>query len=258
MPRGRASCHRSPSPLARGAAVLSVGLALLSGMGLAGAMPASAHARKADIPFARAAHSVRDNAQPTRIAHAVSRCLDGGCSWHVLGGVDWQREITDTWCGPASTRIALSVLSWRTRIRVPSQAQLAAFLGTTKAGTKSIDRVVAALNYYGATRWYEAKRIPGDDATPAQRELLREDIEFDVLHGYALVANVWSGWRPAGYPDGPIEHYVAVVGYGDSGSSAIIADPASGLRGFERVPETYVISTSSLATWIAGSTGYAA
>jgi Peptidase_C39 like family len=158
------------------------------------------------------------------------------------------------YCGPASTKIALSA-----RMTPPSQNTLAASLGTTTNGTDDTANVVATLNRYLGTTWYERKPV-NDPPTQAQRDLLKQDLVFDVDRGWAIVANVVSGWRPPGYPSGTIYHYVAVVGYADGGNSAVIADPAgagAGGSGWTNVPKTYTISTYDLGTWI-GMKAYAA
>jgi hypothetical protein len=158
------------------------------------------------------------------------------------------------YCGPASTKIALSA-----RMTPPSQNTLAASLGTTTNGTDDTANVVATLNRYLGTTWYERKPV-NDPPTQAQRDLLKQDLVFDIDRGWAIVANVVSGWRPPGYPSGTIYHYVAVVGYANDGNSAVIADPAgagAGGSGWTNVPKTYTISTYDLGTWI-GMKAYAA
>jgi hypothetical protein len=166
----------------------------------------------------------------------------------------WYGQERYYYCAPAATRMALSA-----RISPPSQDTLAASLGTTTDGTDDTSNVVATLNRYLNTTWYERKPV-SDPPTQAQRTLLKQDIVFDVDRGYAIVANVVSGWRPPGYPGGTIYHYVAVVGYADNGDSAVIADPAgagAGGSGWNNVPKSYTISTYDLGTWI-GLKAYAA
>jgi len=168
--------------------------------------------------------------------------------------ITWYGQERYYYCGPASTKMALSA-----RISPPSQDTLAASLGTDVNGTDDTSNVVATLNRYLSTTWYERKPV-NDPPTQAQRDLLKQDIVFDIDRGYAIVANVVSGWRPPGYPSGTIYHYVAVVGYADSGNSAVIADPAgagAGGSGWSNVPRTYTISTYNLGTWI-GLKAYAA
>jgi Peptidase_C39 like family len=166
----------------------------------------------------------------------------------------WYGQERYYYCGPASSKIALSA-----RISPPSQDTLAASLGTTTNGTDDTSNVVATLNRFLNTTWYERKPV-NDPPTQAQRDLLKQDLVFDIDRGWPIVANVVSGWRPPGYPSGTIYHYVAVVGYADNGDSAVIADPAgagAGGSGWTNVPKTYTISTYNLGTWI-GEKAYAA
>src|SRR4051812_338597 len=179
-------------------------------------------------------------------------CPDGDCSSiRYLPRWEWQQQETGFWCAPASTRIALSA-----RGIVPSQGELARALGTTSSGTDNIGLVVNVLNRYGAGP-YVRRDMPGPQVTPAQQQLLRNDLVTTINRGYALVANVVSGWRPPGYPPGRIQHYIAVVGYTDHGAFAVIADPAAGRGGFRNLPTQYAVPTAQLAAWIA-SKGYAA
>ena len=146
---------------------------------------------------------------------------------HIAGAhtlnVDYQVQETGYWCGPAATRIALSA-----RGVYRSQSDLAAQLGTTTNGTDWIGQVTGVLG--GAVGWYETKEMPNDPPTQAQRDLLWNDIVLDINNGYAIVANIVAppGNQPPGYPsDQTIYHYFTVIGYDDSNSTVLIADPAS-------------------------------
>ncbi|WP_344311720.1 C39 family peptidase [Fodinicola feengrottensis] len=166
----------------------------------------------------------------------------------------WQGQQTYYYCGPGSTRMVLSA-----RMSPPSQDTIAGWEGTTSNGTDDTANVVSALNHFLNTGWYERKAV-SDPPTQAQRDLLKQDIVYDVDRGYGLVANVVSGWRPPGYPSGTIYHYVAIVGYADDGDTAVIGDPAGGGAGggsWSNVPQQYSISTYDLGTWI-GEKAYAA
>jgi hypothetical protein len=169
--------------------------------------------------------------------------------------VTWQGQQTGYWCGPGSTRMALS-----TRLGgPPAQQDLASFMGTTTNGTDDVSLVRDALNHYLATSSYQARYI-ADPPTQAQHDLLGQDVAFDISRGYPLVANVVSGWRPPGYPAGTIYHYVAVVGWDPGNRRVLIADPAgqgAGGSGWSNVPPTYWISLDDLAVWIGGK-GYTA
>jgi hypothetical protein len=164
----------------------------------------------------------------------------------------WQRQENGYYCGPGSVRMAISA-----RISPPSQTTLGNWMGTDSDGTDDTVNTVSALNHFLGTGWYEKKPV-NDPPTQAQRDLLKYDLVYDIDRGYAIVANVVSGWRPPFYPPGTIYHYVAVVGYADGGDTAIIADPAGeGGGGWANVPRQYAVSTYDLGTWI-GLKAYAA
>lgn len=65
----------------------------------------------------------------------------------------------------------------------PSQQDLASYMGTTSNGTDYIGLVQGALNHYLATSWYESKSVT-DPPTQAQRDLLKQDVVYDVDRGY--------------------------------------------------------------------------
>jgi hypothetical protein len=106
----------------------------------------------------------------TRLRIAPARTA----SAHTLA-VDYQVQETGYWCGPAATRIALSA-----RVAPPSQAELAAQLGTTEAGTDHISQVTDVLNANLGTGWYETKEMPNDPPTQAERDLLWSDVVLDI------------------------------------------------------------------------------
>lgn len=162
----------------------------------------------------------------------------------------WKGQETGYWCGPGSTRIALS-----TRLTtLPSQTQLAGELGTTHDGTARADLVRVLNDHLAPPKAYRS--IAMDTVpTQAQRDLLKTNLVERLASGYPVVANVLSGWRPPGYPSGTIGHFVAVVGYEQKGERVLIADPAGeGSAGhrWENVPRTYWISLHDLGTWIGG------
>ncbi|NBE55769.1 C39 family peptidase [Streptomyces boluensis] len=164
--------------------------------------------------------------------------------------IDYQVQETGWWCGPAATRIALSA-----RTAPPSQATLAAELGTTEGGTDHISQVTGVLNSRIGTGWYETKEMPNDPPTPEQRDLLWRDIVLDIDSNYPIVANIVAppGNQPPGYPPGEtIYHYFTVIGYDDAQRTVLIADPAS--FGGNQI---YWLSFDQLATLIPPK-GYAA
>lgn len=139
--------------------------------------------------------------------------------------IDYQVQETGYWCGPAATRIALSA-----RMAPPSQGVLAGQLGTTEAGTDYIGQVTGVLNSNLGGGWYETKNMPNDPPTQGQRDLLWNDIVFDIDRNYPLVTNIVAppGNQPPGYPsDQTIYHYFTVFGYDEVDRTVLIADPAS-------------------------------
>jgi hypothetical protein len=162
----------------------------------------------------------------------------------------WKGQETGYWCGPGSTRMAID-----TRLdTLPSQTELANYMGTTTAGTARAEVVKALNKWLNPAEPYVS--IPVDMVpTDAQRELLKTKIVARISAGWPVVANVLSGWRPPGYPTGTIGHFVAVVGYDESGEKVMIADPAgAGAAGprWKNVPKTYWISMHDLGTWVGG------
>jgi uncharacterized membrane protein len=167
--------------------------------------------------------------------------------------IQWQGQQTGYWCGPASTRIALS-----SQISPPSQTELASFLGTTTNGTDTIAYVSNALNHYEGVSFWSHRAIT-DPPPQDQIDTLTNDVVGTISNGYAMVGNIISGWRPPGYPSGTIYHYIAIVGYDQGGGRAQIADPAGQCAagsGWCNVPATYWVTMHDLAVWISGSTGY--
>ena len=163
----------------------------------------------------------------------VGGLTQSGTEVHVNGvhtdathslAIDYQVQDTSYWCGPAATRIALSA-----RTSPPSQATLASQLGTTVNGTDSITQVTGVLDADLGTGWYETKQMPNDPPTQAQRDLLWRDVVLDIDNNYPIVANIVAppGNQPPGYPsDETIYHYFTVIGYDDTNSTVLIADPA--------------------------------
>ncbi|WP_436493175.1 C39 family peptidase [Actinokineospora sp. HUAS TT18] len=195
-------------------------------------------------------------------APIASACVivDGECmpnyqTSKTLGNNHIQGQHTNYYCGPAATRIALSV-----RGILPSQEDLANSLGTTTNGTDSSWNIRATLNARTGTSYYDAK-FGYNYSSTGWANLLRSDILFDINRGWALVVNVaggastTSGWRS--YPGG---HYVAVLGYDQSGNRALVAD--TGYNGGLYDAQGYYygvywINTTELARW-SYNRGYAA
>ncbi|MEQ4303038.1 C39 family peptidase [Plantactinospora sp. B6F1] len=155
----------------------------------------------------------------------------------------FQAQINGWYCGPAATRIALTV-----RDKQPSQDAVAADLGTTMSGTNSAHDTTRVLNKIIGTDVYRTTAIPGGAATPAQMDQLQADVVRAVTSGHAVVVNIAGsatdlagGWHS--YPGG---HYVTVVGYRDDGRTVKIADPA-----IPGADSHYWMTTIDLANWVA-------
>ena len=152
------------------------------------------------------------------------------------------------YCGPAATRNALSVQG--KNIDVDDMAKE---MGTTEAGTNSINDITPVLNKEtGKTTPTGRVEIRSPNADDKQTDKLRADIVRTVDDGRAVVANIAgtstdTDGNTHSYEGG---HYISVVGYHDNGNTVTIADSAN--------PNTaaYQISVENLADWIA-TRGYA-
>ncbi|MEO3774218.1 C39 family peptidase [Micromonospora sp. B9E7] len=163
-------------------------------------------------------------------------------------GVRYEAQPNFYYCGPAATRNALSVQG--KNINVDDMAKE---MGTTEAGTNSINDITPVLNKEtGKNDAYRSVEISTPDADGKQTDTLRADIVRTVDDGRAVVANIAgtstdTDGATHSYEGG---HYISVVGYRDNGDTVKIADSAD--------PNTasYWISTEHLADWIA-TRGYA-
>jgi hypothetical protein len=153
------------------------------------------------------------------------------------------------YCAPAATRIALSA-----HAILPPFDDIAAALGTTRNGTASIFEVTRVLNMiYGADR-YQSVELAERRATPEQVQKLQADVVRTINEGDAVVANIigtvydTAGERHA-YNGG---HYLTITGYGDSGATVTVTDPADRVGSNE-----YQVPVGAMADWIAAR-GYTA
>ncbi|MCZ7419922.1 C39 family peptidase [Verrucosispora sp. WMMA2121] len=161
---------------------------------------------------------------------------------------DHQAQINGYYCGPAAVRNALSAAGV-----ARSQDALASQLGTTFAGTNSAEDTTRVLNAVVKGDPYETTMIRGGAATPAQMDQLQADVVAAVTDGRGVVVNVAgtvtdTDGRWHSFPGG---HYIAVVGYQDSGRLVKIADSADASY------PSYWLSTIDLANW-AATRGYSA
>lgn len=192
-----------------------------------------------------AAHTVPPTAlkqTTTQTQAQVDRSIaEANAAGAVALDIDFQYQETGYWCGPASTRIALSAQG----VNV-SQQQMANELPTTENGTDWIGQVTQVLNnHLGAG--YVTREMPNDPPTQDQKDLLWNDIVHDIDNGYAVVTNIVApaGNHPPGYPDYTIYHYFTVIGYNADTGEVLIADPA----GFADTP-TYWLTFDKLASLV--------
>ncbi|SIN08091.1 C39 family peptidase [Micromonospora cremea] len=162
-------------------------------------------------------------------------------------GVRYEAQPNFYYCGPAATRNALSVQG-----KDISVDAMAKEMGTTEAGTNSINDITPVLNKETGKDAYHSVEISSPNADGKQTHALRADIVRTVDDGRAVVANIAGTTSDT---DGAVHsfeggHYISVVGYRDNGNVVKIADSAD--------PNTasYEVTVEHLADWIA-TRGYA-
>jgi hypothetical protein len=146
------------------------------------------------------------------------------------------------YCGPAATRNALSVQG--KAIDVDSMAKE---MGTTEAGTSSVNDITPVLNKETGKDVYHSVEIKTPKADDTQTDKLRADIVRTVDDGRAVVANIAGTTTDTDGTTHSFEggHYISVVGYRDGGKIVTIADSANPDQA------SYRITVDNLADWIA-------
>jgi hypothetical protein len=162
--------------------------------------------------------------------------------------VRYQAQPNFYYCGPAATRNALSVQG--KAIDVDAMAKE---MGTTEAGTNSVNDITPVLNKETGKNVYHSVEIKNAKADDTQTDKLRTDIIHTVDNDRAVVANIAGTTTDTDGNTHSFEggHYISVVGYRDNGHTVTIADSA------DPNMASYRISVDNLADWIA-TRGYTA
>ncbi|MFC5944696.1 C39 family peptidase [Micromonospora harpali] len=212
--------------LIRRTALTVAGIAATAG-GIAGPALAAQAA-----PAERAAASVQAERRP-----AGERQLD----------VRYEAQPNFFYCGPAAARNALSVQG--KNIDVDTMAKE---MGTTEAGTDSINDITPVLNKETGRKAYHSTELPADKVDGKSIDKLRADVVRAVDDGRAVVANIAGTATDTDGVSHSFEggHYISVVGYSEGGKTVTIADSANPDQA------SYRIDVDALAHWIA-SRGYA-
>ena len=206
--------------------------------------------RKTALTFAAAAATAGGIAGPAIAANAAPAAVqaDRKPSDERQLDVRYEAQPNFYFCGPAAARNALSVQG--KNIDVYDMAER---MGTTEAGTDSINDITPVLNKETGKDVYKSVEIRDAKAAEKQTDKLREDVVRTVDDGRAVVANIAG---TATDTDGVAHsfeggHYVSVTGYDDEGKTVTIADSANPAQA------SYQMDIETLAHWIA-TRGYSA
>ncbi|WP_346539460.1 C39 family peptidase [Micromonospora sp. DPT] len=193
------------------------------------------------------------HAAPTHQGTTASMQADRGSDRKSSHGerelnVRYQAQPNFYYCGPAATRNALSVQG--KNIDVDAMAKE---MGTTEAGTNSINDITPVLNKETGKKVYRSVEIRDSKADRKQTDKLRTDIVATIDDGRAVVANIAGTTTDTDGTTHSFEggHYISVIGYRDGGNTVTIADSANPDQA------SYRISVDNLADWIA-TRGYSA
>ncbi|MEV0723005.1 C39 family peptidase [Micromonospora purpureochromogenes] len=212
--------------------------------------------RKTALTFAGVAATAGGIAGPALAAHAAptqgttaSVSSDRKSHGERELNVRYEAQPNFYYCGPAATRNALSVQG--KDIDVDAMAKE---MGTTEAGTNSINDITPVLNKETGTKnAYRSVEIRDSKADRKQTDKLRTDIVRTIDDGRAVVANIAGTATDTDGTTHSFEggHYISVIGYRDGGKIVTIADSANPDQA------SYRMSVDNLADWIA-TRGYSA
>jgi hypothetical protein len=204
--------------------------------------------RKTALTVAGVAATAGGIAGPAIAAHADAKPAPAKPASERELNVQYEAQPNFYDCGPAAARNALSVQG--KNIDVDAMAKE---MGTTEAGTNSINDITPVLNKETGSNAYHSVEIKNNTADAKQTDQLRTDIVDTVDNGRAVVANIAG---TATDTDGNTHsfdggHYISVVGYRDGGKTVTISDSA------DPNMASYRMSVDNLANWIA-TRGYSA
>jgi hypothetical protein len=208
------------NPILRKAALATAGLAVAGGA-VAGPLATTTAAYAAPAPAAANAE-----AKP-----AAGKELN----------VRYQAQSTYYYCGPAAVRNALTAQGHDI-----GQHDLAKQMGTTVNGTDSAEDTTKTLNKVTGAEKYRTTTIgarpSGEDVNKFKTNVTQAlDAERAIVANVAGTVTDTDGNRHS-FPGG---HYVAIVGYSDSGDKVKIADSADPNQA------SYWVAAGDMANWIA-------
>ncbi len=157
-------------------------------------------------------------------------------------GIRYEAQSTYYYCGPASTRIALSAQG-----KQLTQDEVAKQLGTTENGTDSAEDTTRVLNKGTGSDVYKTTAISGRSAKSGDVDQLKSNVKSAIDNNRAVVANIAG---TASDTDGVSHsyeggHYVSLVGYRDNGEAVKVSDPANPNQ------SSYWVDSADMANWIA-------
>jgi Peptidase_C39 like family len=205
----------------------------IAGLGAAGTIALSGHAAHAADP-----NPATIGVPAAVAAPAPAPAMPAQASLeHYVGAL----QPNGYYCGPAATRIALSAHG-----TPPTFDSLASELGTTTAGTNSIDDITRVLDAHQGEGRYTSTHLDAQ-VSDQQTEQLRTDVMKTVNDGDAVVANIagkvtdTAGENHA-YMGG---HYLTITGYTDDGHTVTVTDPADKIGS-----NNYQLPINTMANWM--------
>ncbi|WP_374535296.1 C39 family peptidase [Micromonospora aurantiaca (nom. illeg.)] len=183
--------------------------------------------------------AIAANAAPTTTSVVADRKGHGERELDVR----YEAQPNFYFCGPAAARNALSVQGKNIDVHT-----MAKEMGTTEAGTNSINDITPVLNKEtGSKDAYKSVEISTPKADDKQTDTLRADVVKTVDAGRAVVANIAGTATDTDGTTHSFEggHYISVIGYRDNGNTVTIADSA------DPTTATYRMNIDNLADWIA-------